>query len=146
MNLDKKESYTYSCKNCESEIPNLTDFLRLDNLGIEDPSLNNHLTYDELKIDQILDKNTVYLEETRQYRTVLPWKDEPLKITNKHQALAAADRFAKKYYNDSLKWEQMNERIQFLLNNEFIELVPKCDMAKILAVFSCSEYAGKKGL
>ena len=34
-------------KKCDAKIPNMVDFLRLDNMGISDPSLQNDITYDE---------------------------------------------------------------------------------------------------
>ena len=71
-NEESNKNYSYLCRNCEKDIPFLEDWLRLDSLGIEDPTLNNHLTYDEFRCDEILDRNTVYLEESHQYITVLP--------------------------------------------------------------------------
>ena len=129
-NEESNKNYSYLCRNCEKDIPFLEDWLRLDSLGIEDPTLNNHLTYDELRCDEILDRNTVYLEKSNQYITVLPWKNEPIKYNNRDRALAAASRFAKKYMNNKVKWDQMIERIQFMLKNKFIEIVPKRDMEK----------------
>ena len=121
---------TYFCRNCEQDVPFLLDWLRLDSIGIEDPSLNNHLTYNELKADQILDQNTIYLESTNQYQTCLPWIGEPIEVTNTNRALAAASRFAKKYMSDDRKWSEMSERINAMWKNGFIEPVPNDDLRK----------------
>ena len=123
-----EKNYTYLCNLCENDIPYLENFFKFENLGIE--SSNPDLTYDEWKMDEILDKKTVYFEETNHYRTVLPWKDDPIKHTNRKRAWAAGTRFALKYSTNKEKWNQMQERIQFMLKNNFIELVPDCDMEK----------------
>ena len=90
------EKWTYLCKNCELDTPYLTEWLSLDNLGIEDPSLNNKLTFNEYLADQIMNQKTTYNEKTNQYTTVLPWVDEPIKTTNVIRASATAARIIKK--------------------------------------------------
>ena len=126
----RTENLTYLCRQCENDIPYLKDWLRLDSIGIEDPTLNNHLTYNELLMDQILDQNTVYIKESKQYKTSLPWVDEPIPITNTSRAAAAASRIAKKYSSDENKFKQMSDSVQSMLDSGFAEIVPKKDLAK----------------
>ena len=131
-NSTKKQpkSVTFLCKNCEKDIPNLSEFLLLDNLGIEDPSLNNHLSMNELKADQMIDQGTTYIESSKQYCTVLPWIDEPIKITNMTRAKGAASRIATKFMNNDQKWQEMTDRVKFMLEKKFIEVVPEEDLKK----------------
>ena len=69
-------------------------------------------------------------ESCKQYRACLPWVNGPIQTTNKHRALAAAARFAKKYMNNTEKYEEMTTCVQSMLDNNFIELVPDEDLAK----------------
>ena len=125
-----EEKWTYLCKNCELDTPYLTEWLRLDNLGIEDPSLNNKLTFNEYLADQIMNQKTTYNKETNQYTTVLPWIDEPIRTTNVTRASATAARIIKKYMSDDKKWKDIIDSYQAMWNVGHIELVPPEDLAK----------------
>ena len=106
------KNVTFLCKNCEKDIPNLSEFLRLDNLGIEDPSLNNHLSMNELKADQMIDQGINYIESSKQYCTVLPWIGDPIKITNMARAKGNASRIATKFMKNDQKWQEMTDRVK----------------------------------
>ena len=129
--------HTYNHQN-QLQDPDLTMFMRLDIIGINDfPDQNQNRTFDELLAEKIIRKFTTYDKEKREYSSVLPWKrdekDLPIKIqeTNKGVALATAYQWLKKLLRKNPELvEPWMLSYSDMLENGFSEKVPEQDLLK----------------
>ena len=129
--------HTYNHQN-QLQDPDLTMFMRLDIIGINDfPDQNQNRTFDELLAEKIIRKFTTYDKEKREYSSVLPWKrdekDLPIKIqeTNKGVAYATAYQWLKKLLRKNPELvEPWMLSYSDMLENGFSEKVPEQDLLK----------------
>ena len=129
--------HTYNHQN-QLPNPDLTMFMRLDVIGIQDfADQNNDKTFDEFLAEEIIKKGTNYDSENKEYISVLPWKlnekGEPMKIeeNNKSVALATGYQWLKKLLRKNPKLiEPWIESYQDMLVNGFSEKVPEIDLQK----------------
>ena len=128
--VSENPSNTYLCEDCTESAPDIESFMRLDNLGIEDPATQSELTLNEFRAEVILDKWTTYDKKSKSYTTVLPWKDDPPEETNKAKALATALMQVKKHCSNEEKWNAVSGAYQTMLKDNFFEKVPYAELNK----------------
>ena len=80
-----------------SEFPDLTQFMRLDVIGIKDfPDENNEFTFEENEARNLIKEGTTYCPVKKEYTTVLPWRDGKIEESNRDRALATTHAWVRK--------------------------------------------------
>ena len=116
-------------KNC---YPDLTQFMRLDLVGIQDfPEENNDVTFEEQRARELLMERTVYCPEKKEYYTCLPWKDIKIKENNRSRALASTYQWIRKLQQKNpAQLDQWIQECQHFIDCGFVVKVPKEDLEK----------------
>ena len=131
--FDFNENGDVICKEDEKiGYPDLTQFMRLDIIGITDfPEQNNDVTYEEHLARELITNGTSYCMKKKQYTTCLPWKDQKIQETNQSRSLATAHQWVRRLSLKNPKlidlWIQS---YQELVDNDFVCKVPAEDLKK----------------
>ena len=109
----------------------IKNWFTLENIGIENPAEGN-LSADELRAEELMEKNTYYDSKNLCWHTRLLWADEPLQYTNVKRASATATRVIKRFSKteNSAAWDSIQKVYKENLDLGITELVPSSDLRK----------------